>query len=60
MANEIPRRAYLDRLTPEEKMIHDCIVAIEQMPFADVKLTLAQVKLQEAKNLLSDWVDGCE
>ena len=52
-----PRRRNIEHMTPEEKMILDCIIAIEKMPHADTKLTMAQVRLQEAKDFLSDWVD---
>lgn len=53
----IPRRACLELLTTEERIIHDAIQAIERMPAADIKLTQAQVLLAQAKNLISDFID---
>ena len=52
----IPRRSRLDLNTKEELIITEAISAIENLG-ADTRLTNAQIKLQEAKDLLSDYVD---
>jgi len=57
MGNEIPRRCYIDKLVPAERAIHDAIVAVEAMP-ADRRLTEAQILLAQAKDKVSDFVDG--
>ena len=51
-----PRRNVVEEMTKVEKMIFDTISEIENLG-ADVKLTNAQVKLQEAKDLISDFED---
>lgn len=52
----IPRRNCIDLLYSEEKMIYDCVVAIEQLA-PDERLTRAQIKLQEARDLVADFFD---
>ena len=54
--NEIPRRAYLDRLIPAERSIYDAIQLVEALG-ADVRLTDVVVRLGEAKDKLADYVD---
>lgn len=54
---EIGRRSRIDLMTHEERMIRDCVVAIEQMPHAHPLLTDAQTLLMQAQNKLADWVD---
>lgn len=56
MNNTIPRRARLDLNTKAELSISKAIDEIENLG-ADPRLTKAQIKLQEAKDLLSDYVD---
>ena len=57
MCNEIPRRAYLDKLTPIEKAIKDLVVVVEGLG-AHPHLTMTVIKLGEAANHLADFVDG--
>jgi hypothetical protein len=52
-----PRKFCLDKLTPAEKAIYDAGLLIEAMP-ADVRLTNAQMKLQEARDLVADYIDN--
>lgn len=54
--NEIPRRSRLDLNTPAELAIFNTMQEVEKAG-ADVKLTLAVIKLQEARNLVADYVD---
>lgn len=54
-----PRRNQLDKLTPAELAIHKAMEEVEKAG-ADVKLTVAILKLQEAKELVADFVDGTE
>ena len=56
MTNEIPRRAYVDRMVTAEKAIMDAVNAVEQMP-AHPLLTDAVVLLAQAKDKVSDYVD---
>lgn len=55
--NQIPRRAYLEKMVPAERAIHDAIQAVEVMG-ADVRLTDVVVALGAAKDTLSDYVDA--
>jgi hypothetical protein len=55
--NEFPRRSRLDLMTPAEKAIYEAINEVERIG-ADVKLTNAVIKLQEAKELVADFIDG--
>lgn len=57
--DNIPRRIRLDLMTPEERAIWDAIQLIEAMG-ADVKLTNAVIKLSEAKDLVSDFIDSAD
>jgi len=57
--NNIPRRAMLDKMTQEELLIRDAVNAVENLG-ADVRLTNCVIKLGEAKNHLSDFIDGVE
>jgi hypothetical protein len=54
--NEIPRRNRLDKCTPAELAIYAAMEQVEIVG-ADIKLTNAIIKLQEAKELVSDFVD---
>jgi len=54
--NTIPRRARLDLNTPTELLISEAANEVEKLG-ADPKLTMALIKLFEAKDLLSDYVD---
>lgn len=51
-----PRRLMLNEMTPAEKAIYEAGQLIEKMG-ADVRLTTAQIKLQEARDLVADYVD---
>jgi hypothetical protein len=55
--DEIPRRAYLDKMVPAELKIRDAMLAVEAMP-ADVRLTDAVVLLEQASTKVSDYVDS--
>jgi len=54
--NGFPRRSRLDLNTPAELAIHNAIQEVEKIG-ADIRLTNAQIKLQEAKDLVSDFID---
>ena len=54
--NEFPRRSRLDLCEPAEKAIYNAMQEVEKMG-ADVKLTDAIIKLQEAKELVADFID---
>lgn len=57
--NEIPRRSRMDKWNDAEKAIYNAVVEVEKMP-ADVKLTNAVIKLQAARDLVADFIDGTE
>lgn len=57
MSHEIPRRCYIDKLTPAEKAIYDAIVEVEKV-WADARLTEVSSMLSRAKDLLSDFIDN--
>jgi hypothetical protein len=50
------RRNRLDLMKPAEKAIYDAMQELEKVG-ADVRLTRASTLLQEAKNLISDFLD---
>lgn len=50
------RRNRLDLMTEAEKAIHTAIWEVEKIG-ADVKLTEAVIHLQDAKKLVSDYLD---
>lgn len=54
---QTPRRVQLDKLTPAENIIVAAMNEIETMG-ADERLTNAQIKLQEARDLVADFVDS--
>ena len=54
---DFPRRNQLDKCTPAELAIYKAMEEVEKVG-ADVKLTNAIIKLQEAKELVADFVDG--
>jgi hypothetical protein len=54
---DFPRRNQLDKCTPAELAIYKAMEEVEKAG-ADVKLTEAIIKLQEAKELVADFVDG--
>ena len=54
--NKIPRRIRLDLMTKVELAISNAMDEVEKMD-ADERLTTAGLKLQEAKDLVSDFVD---
>lgn len=56
-SNQIPRRCHVDLLTTEEYAIRNAIVLVEQLG-ADTRLTEAVILLQQAKDKVSDFVDG--
>lgn len=57
MSSNIPRRAYVERLTPAETAIRNAILEVESLG-ADVRLTDAVILLQAAKDSVGDYVDG--
>lgn len=54
--NQFPRRSRLDLCEPAELAIYKAMQEVEKMG-ADVKLTEAIIKLQEAKELVADYID---
>lgn len=54
---DFTRRNQLDKCTPAELAIYKAMEEVEKAG-ADVKLTDAIIKLQEAKELVADFVDG--
>lgn len=50
------RRARLDLIEPSEKAIYDAVGEIEKVG-ADIRLTNAQVLLQQARDQLADYFD---
>lgn len=54
--NILPRRMRLDLNKPAELAIYNAMKEIEKLP-ADTRLTDAIIKLQDAKNLVSDYID---
>lgn len=52
-----PRRQRLDKCTPAELSIYKAMEEVEKIG-ADVKLTNAIIKLDEARNLVADFVDS--
>ena len=57
--SDFPRRNQLDKFTPAELAIYNATIEVEKVG-ASEKLTAAIMKLQEAKELVSDFVDGIE
>jgi hypothetical protein len=55
--NEFPRRSRLDLMEPAEKAIYNAAQEVEKIG-ADVRLTNAVIKLQEARELVADFIDG--
>ena len=51
-----PRRQQLDKCTPAELAIYKAMEEVEEIG-ADVRLTDAINKLNEARNLVADFVD---
>ena len=56
MSNDSPRRCHIYEFVPAEKAIWDAVQEVEKMP-ADVRLTNAVLKLQEAREWVADFVD---
>ncbi len=54
--DDMPRRIQLDKMEPVEKTIREAMEMVEYMG-ADVKLTDAIMKLDEALGLVSDFID---
>ena len=54
---DFPRRNQLDKCTPAELAIYKAMEEVDKAG-ADVKLTDAIIKLQEAQELVADFVDG--
>ena len=53
---DFPRRNQLDKCTPAELAIYKAMEEVEKIG-ADVRLTDAITKLNEALNLVADFVD---
>lgn len=58
-SDELPRRNDLGRMNATELRIVDAMYSVEAMP-ADQRLTQASTLLQQAKDLVSDYVDAAE
>lgn len=56
MGHDIPRRVIIEHMKPAELAIREAMLEVEKMG-ADVKLTHAIIKLQEAKELVADYID---
>lgn len=54
---ETPRRIRLDLMTPAELAIYNATQEVEKIG-ADVRLTHAVIKLQEARELVADFIDN--
>lgn len=54
--HDYKRRNRLDLMCPAEVAIYNAMVELEKAG-ADRRLTAASIKLQEAKNLVADYVD---
>ncbi len=54
---DLPRRIFVDRMTPAETAIRSAIHTVEELP-ADIRLTKAVVLLDRARELVADYVDG--
>lgn len=54
---DFPRRIQLKKCTSAELAIYKAIEEVEKVG-NNIKLTNAVIKLQEAKDLVSDFVDG--
>lgn len=54
--NGFPRRSRLDLCEPAEKIIYDAAQEVEKLG-ADERLTNAIIKLAEARELVSDYID---
>ena len=54
-----PRRNQLDKCVPAELAIYNAMQEVEKVG-ADVKLTDAITKLNEALNFVADFIDGVE
>lgn len=59
MTNEIPRRCYIDKLTPAEKAIYDALGAVESVG-AHPLLTEVSELLSQAREKLADYVDNVQ
>lgn len=55
--NDIPRRNRMDKWTTAELAIYNAVQEVEKMG-ANITLTNAVIKLAEAKDLVSDFVDS--
>jgi hypothetical protein len=53
----LPRRVYLDKLSPAERAIYDAVLEVEKLP-ADTRLTDAVVLFGQARDKVADFVDG--
>jgi len=58
-ASDIPRRCYVDKMTPGELAIREAIRVVESLG-ADVRLTKAVMLLVEAQDKVADFIDGKE
>lgn len=54
--NNIPRRIRIDLMKPAELAIYNAMQEVEKLG-ADIRLTTAVIKLQEASTLVSDYID---
>lgn len=56
--NGIPRRNRMDLFSPAELAIYNVVGEVEKVG-ADVRLTYAIIKLNEARSLVADYIDDC-
>lgn len=59
MNETIPRRIRMDNWTPAETAIYQAMQKVEEAG-ADVRLTDAVILLQQAREMVADYVDGVE
>ena len=57
MHMEFPRRNDLQRLKPAELAIYNAMQMVEEMS-CDTRLTDVQIKLDEARNLLANYIEA--
>lgn len=55
--HEYSRRTRLDLMSPAEVAIYNAMLEVEKAG-ADRRLTMASIKLQEAKNFVADYIDN--
>lgn len=59
MTDELPRRCFIDKMSPAELAIRAAILKVEELP-ADTLLTEAVVLLSQAQTKVADYIDRAE